>query len=147
MKPLKGLFTVFALSGCLSAAGQALFSDNFDSNTSANYTLNRSSTDTAITYLFDYSTMGIPSAPNSGGTTLGVKFEANMTLGVAAALNISPIGQSFNGDYQLRYDMWINANGPFPGGGAGSTEYARRIFRETDRSASDGVRFPLQPSR
>ena len=44
----------------------------------------------------------IPPAPNSvGGTTKGVKFEANYTGAGVAALNISPIGQSFGGNYRL----------------------------------------------
>jgi hypothetical protein len=59
-----------------------------------------------------------------GGTTLGVKFEANIVEpGAAQALNISPIGGFFSGDFVLRFDMWINVNGPFPGGGTGSTEF------------------------
>ncbi len=103
---------------------QVSFSDNFDANTAANWTLNRSSTDTRVTFNYNYAPDGIPSAPNStGGTTRGVKFEANLTLGALAALNISPVGQSFTGDYRLRFDMWINANGPFPAGGNGSTEH------------------------
>jgi hypothetical protein len=102
----------------------AVFSDNFDINSSANWTLNQSSADTRLTFPFDYSVSGIPSAPNStGGTTIGVKFEANLSLGVTAALNISPVGQSFAGNYRLHFDMWINANGPFPLGGTGSTEH------------------------
>ena len=103
---------------------QPLFTDNFDANTAANWTTNRSSTDTRVTFNYNYGADGIPSAPNStAGTSNGVKFEANMTLGVAAAINISPVGQNFGGDYRLRFDMWINANGPFPGGGVGSTEH------------------------
>ena len=103
---------------------QPLFTDNFDSNTAANWTTNRSSTDTQVTFNYNYGADGIPSAPNSiGGTSNGVKFEANMTLGVAAAINISPVSQNFGGDYRLRFDMWINANGPFPAGGVGSTEH------------------------
>ena len=101
-----------------------VFSDNFDTNSAANWTLNPSSADTRITFPFDYSARGIPSAPNSlGGTTKGVKFEANLSLGVTAALNMSPIGQSFAGNYRLHFDLWINANGPFPLGGTGSTEH------------------------
>jgi len=100
------------------------FADNLDADTSANWTVSRSSTDTRCTFNYDYAADGIPSAPNStGGTTRGVKFEANMANGAAAALSMSPIGQSFEGDYRLRFDMWINANGPFPLGGTGSTEY------------------------
>lgn len=101
-----------------------LYGDNFDVNTAANWVTNRSSTDTRVTFNYNYAADGIPSAPNStGGTTRGVKFEANLANGVAAALNISPVGQSFTGDYRLRFDMWLNANGPFPGGGVGSTEH------------------------
>jgi len=101
-----------------------LWSDNFDVNTAANWVTNRSSTDTRVTFNYNYAADGIPSAPNSsGGSTRGVKFEANMTLGVAAALNISPASQSFTGNYRLHFDMWINANGPFPAGGVGSTEH------------------------
>lgn len=103
---------------------QTLFGDNFDANTAANWTLNRSSTDTRVTFNYNYAADGIPTAPNSvGGTTRGVKFEANLVNGVVAALNISPLGQSFSGDYRLHFDMWINANGPFPDGGTGSTEH------------------------
>ena len=55
--------------------------------------------------------------------TRGVKFGANMVSSTAAAINISPVGRNFMGDYRLRFDMWINANGPFPLGGNGSTEH------------------------
>ena len=103
---------------------QTLFADNFDVNTAANWVTNRSSTDTRVTFNYNYAPDGIPAAPNAtGGTTRGVKFEANLVTGVAAALNISPVGQSFTGDYRLRFDLWLNANGPFPGGGVGSTEH------------------------
>lgn len=103
---------------------QTLFSDNFEINTMSNWILNRSSADTRITFNYNYATDGIASAPHSvGGTTRGVKFEANLANGVVAALNISPVGQSFGGDYRLHFDMWINANGPFPDGGTGSTEH------------------------
>ena len=101
-----------------------VFSDTFDTNSAANWIVNKSSSDTAVAFNFDYSTLGIPSAPHStGGTTLGVQLKANLTLGVCAALSISPTNQSFSGDYRLHFDGWINVNGPFPAGGASSTEY------------------------
>lgn len=100
------------------------FADDLDTDTSGNWTISRSSTDTRVTFNYDYAADGIPSAPHStGGTTRGVKFEANMANGVAAALSMSPAGQSFGADYRLRFDMWINANGPFPLGGTGSSQY------------------------
>jgi len=101
-----------------------VFSDNFDANTATNWIVNRSSSDTAVAFNFNYSTLGIPSAPHSiGGTTFGVQLKANLTLGVVAALSISPTNQSFSGDCRLHFDGWINVNGPFPGGGQGSTEF------------------------
>jgi hypothetical protein len=102
---------------------ERVFADNFDANTAANWTVNRSSTDTRVTFNYNYAADGIPAAPHSSGTTRGVKFEANMVNGTAAAINISPVGRNFMGDYRLRFDMWINANGPFPLGGNGSTEH------------------------
>jgi hypothetical protein len=89
----------------------SVFTDNFDTNSAANWFVNKSSTDTRVTFQYDYSADGIPPAPHSvGGTTLGVKFEANLSNGVVAATCISPIGKSFTGDYRLRFDLWINVN-------------------------------------
>ncbi len=101
-----------------------VFSDNFDVNSSANWTLSTSSTtNNRATFAYDYSGIGIPSAPNStNGTTKGLRFEANLSATNVAALNASPNGQHFGGDYRLHFDMWINVNGPLPGGGNGSTE-------------------------
>jgi len=101
-----------------------VFADDFDVNSSTSWTLNRSSTDSRATFAYNYAPYGIPAAPHSvGGSTKGVKFEANVSAGVAGALNISPIGQSFGGNFRLHYDLWINANGPFPAGGSGSTQH------------------------
>ncbi len=100
-----------------------VFADNFDVNSSSNWTLNRSSTDTRMIFAYDYSGLGIPAAPNTtNSTTKGLRMEANLSAGALAALNVSPIGQSFGGNYRLHFDMWINANGPFPAGGSGSTQ-------------------------
>jgi GH25 family lysozyme M1 (1,4-beta-N-acetylmuramidase) len=101
----------------------AVFLDNFDTDSSANWQLNESSSDNSVAFAFDYSTLGIPSAPNSGGTTRGLQMKANLSLGVVAALSLSPKNQTFAGDYRLHFDGWINVNGPFPGGGLGSTEF------------------------
>ncbi len=100
------------------------FSDNFDTNSGPGWTTNLSSADSRVSFAYNYSAYGIPSAPNStGGTTKGVKFEANVSLTNVGAVNISPIGQSFGGTYRLHYDLWMNANGPFPAGGTGSTQH------------------------
>ncbi len=80
-----------------------------------------------MVFSYDYSADGIPPSPNSSGTARGVKFTANMVAGQspeAAGQNIVPLGQNVSGDYGLKCDLWLNANGPFPAGGTGSTEFA-----------------------
>lgn len=124
--------TAFALGVALVSAAaltpvaaQTLFSDNFDADHSANWAVNLGGGNNAASLFFDYSTIGIPSAPHSiGGTTRGVKLEANFgpTTGTAGGVSVSPLGGSFLGDFVLSFDMWINFNGPFPAGGSGSTQ-------------------------
>ena len=107
-----------------TALFQTVYQDDFDTDSSAGWTVSQSSADTAAVFAYDYSADGIPSAPNSvGGTTSGLKLTANMADGAAAGLSASPNGQSFTGNYVLSFDLWMNANGPFPLGGTGSTEY------------------------
>ena len=101
-----------------------VFADNFDANTASAWTANKSSTDTRVTFNYNYAADGIPAAPHgSGGTTRGLKLEANLTAGVVAAVSLSPLGRSFSGDHRLHFDFWINVNGPLPLGGTGSTEF------------------------
>jgi hypothetical protein len=103
---------------------ETVFLDTFDTDTQANWTVNKSSSDTRVFFNYDYSSMGIPAAPNATwGSTRGVRMEANISGGAVAALSLSPKIQSFSGDYRLRFDMWINVNGPLPAGGTGSTEF------------------------
>ncbi len=101
-----------------------LWGDDLDSANATGWAVHKSTDDTAVTFGYDYSADGIPAAPNSDGSTTGVKFEANIADPTGAeAVSISPAGGNFTGDYQVKFDMWINANGPFPGGGGGSTEF------------------------
>jgi GH25 family lysozyme M1 (1,4-beta-N-acetylmuramidase) len=101
-----------------------MFVDNFDANTATNWTVNKSSSDTFVAFNFDYSALGISSAPNStNSSTRGVQMKANLTLGTVAAISLSPTNRAFSGDYRLRFDAWLNCTGPFPVGGASSTEY------------------------
>jgi hypothetical protein len=106
----------------LTAMGGTLYSDNFDINSSANWNIN-STSDTAATFAFDYSSLGIVAAPNGGGSTLGLKLEANMSSAIpftgTEAITLSPLGQYFSGSYQLSFDMWMN----YPIGGGGTTEF------------------------
>ena len=114
---------VASLMSAVAAHAQILFQDNFDTTPSTAWNVNAGSANDRATFLFDYSLLGIPSAPNSSGTTTGVRLQANRSPGAAATgVSISPIGQSFTGDYQLRFDAWHNFNGTFPAGGSGSTQ-------------------------
>jgi hypothetical protein len=95
---------------------QTLYSQNFDvNNQAAAWTINNGPTDEHADFFFDYSSVGIPLAPNSpaGAPTRGMKLQANIDgppggTGVAGGVNVSPIGQSFTGDYALRFDAWSN---------------------------------------
>jgi hypothetical protein len=129
-----------------------VFLDTFDADTSAQWQINRSSADTRATFAWDYSALGIPPAPNAaGGTTRGLRLEANLAAGAPAALSLAPKGRVFTGDYRLRFDMWLNANGPFPDGGAGSTEHltagvgtaGNRVQWTGAGSAADGCWFAV----
>jgi hypothetical protein len=113
-----------AAAPLVPAAAAPLFFDNFDATTASAYNVNMSSADNRVTFGYNYAADGIPSAPHTvGGTTIGVKMEANLTAGQVAGLTISPKGQSFSGNYRLQFDAWQNSNGPMPDGGTGSTEY------------------------
>jgi len=118
-------FGISLISSALHA--QVLYSDNFDSGAgdSGNWNVNLGAGNNAATFGFDYSTLGIPSAPHStGGSTIGVKLEANYATGAAAAtgVSISPTGQSFSGDYSLSFDFWSNYVGAPAGTGSGTTQ-------------------------
>jgi hypothetical protein len=105
------------------APGTVIFSDDFETDTSANWVVNEAHLDSnRATFNWNYAEMGIPSAPHStGGTTHGLKLEANIGAPTFTGLSVSPAGFGVEGDYRLSFDMWINYNGPLPAGGTGST--------------------------
>lgn len=116
-----------------------LFSDNFDTDTSANWSFfwgaNDNLADYTTNWAYDYGAMPytyngvtylIPPAPNStNGTTSGVMFTVNNIKGSDAGVNIYPKGQSFSGNFALKFDIWNNYPGGAEGSGAsGTTQYA-----------------------
>lgn len=120
---LLALVSVTSLLAVHESTAQSLFSTSFDTDTTANWTVNAGAGTHAANFFFDYSSVGIPSAPNSlGGTTLGLKINANTVGGIGNGISVSPTGQSFTGDYRLAFDMWVNVNGPIDVGGNGSTQ-------------------------
>ncbi len=90
------------------ATGQVLYSQNFDTDDTANWTVNDGPTDELADFFFDYSNVGVPSAPNSGGTTRGMKLQANLFNAVFGGFSVSPTGRTFAGDYKLTFDLWHN---------------------------------------
>jgi hypothetical protein len=132
-----GSAVLFSLPQAHASQGELLFAESFHNNTSSNWTVafSRHEDDVAwdyeLVFGWDYSTMGIPAAPNSGGVTRGVKMAVNQYpkfgAGLAYAMSLTPNGQVFSGDYEVKFDLWMNFNGPvgnnYPAGGAGSTEF------------------------
>lgn len=106
--------------------GPALFSDNFDTDSSASWKVAFSAAngiaDSAYTFGYDYSVDGIPPSPHGAGSTVGLKATVNKqdALASAAAINFFPVGQDLKGDFSVRFDMFLNVNL----GAAGSTEHA-----------------------
>jgi len=156
---IRAIGLAIALAAALSAnrpadaAEALLYSDNFDAGTSAaNWTTFSHAGDFTANFAFDYSTRGIPPAPNTtGGTTIGMHFTVNSTDAVAAldAVSAYPNAESFSGDHILRFDMWLNYNGG-AGGGVGSTQFgecgllhAGNKVVWANNAASDGQWFAV----
>lgn len=101
---------------------QILFSENFNVNNTASWTVNDPRlSDIGVDFFYDYSLIGVPAAPNGSGT-LGLKMTANNSGGVFSGFSVSPTGQSFSGNYQVSFDLWQNYVGPLGVGGSGSTQ-------------------------
>jgi hypothetical protein len=103
-----------------------LFSDNFNTDSSANWTQLFADTNTpavfdaTVQFAYDYSGQNIPPAPHGSGDTLGLFVTVNKDATPAgAALNLYPNGQNFSGNFALKFDMFLNI-----GAGSSSTEYA-----------------------
>jgi hypothetical protein len=109
-------------------AQNIVFTENFetDHRLDGTYVTNVTGGANLADLFFDYSTAGIPSAPNStGGSTRGLKMNANLDSTVQvfpSGVSVSPVGFSITENFEMRFDMWMNFNGPLPGGGSGSTQ-------------------------
>jgi len=115
---LSKLGFAFAFLFASTNAHAQIFSSSLDGDGSG-WTVTENG-DTTVTWGFDYSTMGIPSAPNGDGTT-GVRLAANVSAddpGGGSAIAVSP-GITATGQYQLQFDFWLNyhANGSTEEGG------------------------------
>ena len=141
------------------------FSDDFETNSTSRWNLfwgaGNGVSDFTTNWAFDYGTTKyvangvtnfIPPAPNSGGTTHGLKITVNKNDATAATAGVSlyPKNFSFSNSYALRFDMWINYNGGAYGG-SGSTEYGScglnhagtEVNWTTNGTSSDGLWFAV----
>jgi hypothetical protein len=120
----------------------ALFADDFDSDSSANWNVFWGAAngvpDYSVEFAFDYGatphtfngvTALIPPAPNSSdGSTRGLRLTVNQADGLAAnaAVNVYPQGFAVAGDFALKFDLWMQYPGGALGvGSTGSTEFAQ----------------------
>ncbi|MBM3847853.1 MAG: hypothetical protein FJ405_16405, partial [Verrucomicrobia bacterium] len=166
-----GLLAAAALVSSPSLDGlraATLFEDNFDADSSANWSVQSSSADFTVEFAFDYSAVQysyqdpvtsvianlvIPSAPRSAaGGTKALKLTVNKNDDVAATSGVSayPKNQLFSGNYALQFDLWLNYNGNVAGG-TGSTEFATFGINHVgdtvnwggDPTTGDGVWFAV----
>jgi len=114
------LLAMVATFGSVSRADVILYSQNFEVDDSANWTTNTGAADGIADVFYDYSAIGVPSAP--GGGTRGLKLTANNSAAVLGGINASPTGQSFTGSYRVSFNIWQNYVGPLGVGGSGTTQ-------------------------
>jgi hypothetical protein len=116
---------ILATTGTSPAQTQVYFQD-FDTDSTANWVVNQAGNGVNVAnFFFDYSTVGIPSAPHSvGGTTLGLKLTANLPPGSTfpAGLSVSPINFGITENFDMHFDLWLNFNGSGGASGNGSTQ-------------------------
>lgn len=133
---------VLASTASLSAQNTLLFADDFEQDSSANWTILAGATDgvpdyqvdfhyvyTTNTYTFNGENRTIPPAPGSaaGPVARGVRVTVNKNDDApeAAGVNLYPEGKTFSGNYALSFDLWLNYAGDAYGAGAsGTTEFA-----------------------
>lgn len=147
-----------------------LFSDDFETNSAANWNVFWGAAngvpDYAVSWAFDYGGVSytfngltnlIPPAPNSpNGITRAVKLTVNSdATGANAAVNLYPKNFSVSGNVALKFDLWINYPGNVGGTGtgvAGSTQHGifginhlgtNSNWAATTASASDGLWFAI----
>jgi len=92
-----------------------------------------------VDFAFDYEGAGIPVAP-SGEEGTGMKIAVNTSSDDASTSSLIafPDGQSFEGEYRLTFDLWMN----FLPGGAGTTEHV--VFGSGHTSAD--IQMPASGS-
>lgn len=140
------LLAALAAGGATGVArGQTLFSDSFETDTSANWNVHIGAfTDGDIDYRIDWNfdygsqtfnlfknasdlepvSLTVPPAPASNGTTRGLKLTVNKDdIGSRIVVNLYPKDQNFSGNYVFKFDLFMN-HGSWGDTGGGTTENA-----------------------
>lgn len=132
---------VVALAAGTASAQTQVFSEDFeiDHTLDNTYLTNSIGGSNVAHVFFDYSSVGIPSAPHStGGSTHGLKLSANLLTAVQAfpsGISVSPAGFNITDNFDMHFDMWMNYNGPMPGGGSGTTTFGGAGYGTAGASA------------
>jgi len=132
-------------------SGTVIFADNFDTDSSAQWTVNaHDGNNASATFAEDYSTTGYVPPYKPGATTKGLVFRANLAASLDRnAISASPTGLNVSGDFRMRFKAWNNYNGPLNGGGSGSTYHLAAGVGTTGDHAqfqfgsADGIWFEM----
>ncbi|MCA9260332.1 MAG: hypothetical protein KDA61_14070 [Planctomycetales bacterium] len=104
---LTSFFAALAIAYGVHDACRAveLYSENFDVDNTANWTINDSgTTDTLADFYYDYSAIGVPAAPG-GVSTTGLKMTANNSVAAFGGFSVSPTGLNLTGDYRVEFKI------------------------------------------
>lgn len=122
-----------------------LFADNLNANSSANWIVrfgaNNNVADYILDWAFDYATLGIPAAPSALSDTVGLRMTVNKNDAVlsSAGINLYPSGQSFSGDFALRFDLYIDV------GNSNSTEHTMAGINHSSVNTNRVSQTPANP--
>ena len=123
----------------VGAQAATLISDDFDVDSSASYTVvEYGGPDSSITFAYDYSAAGIAPAPNSAGTTKGLRMTVNDTLGAAntlTAFNNTAVTAAV--PYVMSVDIYMGVTGT-----SGTTEFAT-VGVASDGATSNSIFTPI----
>jgi len=133
----------------------SLFADDFDADSSAQWAVLFGAAneipDFTAEFAYDYGFDGIDPSPRStGGTTRGLRLAVNKddpTGSGAAGVNLYPLAQTFQGNFALRFEMFLN----FGTDVGGSTEHTMfginhsgSLTNRHGTAGSDGLWFAVE---
>ena len=113
----------FAVVDNLRVKGSFEFADDFESDSSDEYSLCQSSQDVEVEFASMYRSLGIPAPPSVKSNACGLKLAANRRLPIGAEAVTLQLGRECNGNCQVECDAWINYPGPTTESVQGSTEF------------------------